>query len=359
MAKKDWRSPFLALKDQLLAVYDSNPRLYHGVMMAFRHERRELKEVVNSLEPAFNAKQLVHEVSLPTPGCSYHGHFYFGEDNIPVHQLQRHLSGCREWIAAIPKELLPPLQPPRLTSQADADLTLWTELVYQLAFLAEAPYFTAVAEFQEQAGATTFFLWHECPQPAGCDPVPWLLRPLESEQDIIDCEDSFRIEGFRLPDIIGAYLEQEFILSSIAAVDVLVFMLEGLKEKALRTKKTKRRRRGEAGKKAEEEAAQLVLKIGLEHKKRREQGIDDRPLKAEEMAELMGWYSGNGTPSQYKVSRRLKKHFGTDPMQAYKEAFEDDSLRDLLFETLKHQDVNLIADHREQSPDAWIDSEDR
>jgi hypothetical protein len=331
MTTKDWRSPFLAFREQLLAINDSNAELYHGVLISFRHDLANLGPVVETLEPAFIGKNLVGRISIPTNRCQYHGHFFFGPSNTPFHQLQRGLVDLQQWVDAIPKGLLPRLEVPRLDSQADTNLALWVNLVYQLAFLVDAPYLTAQVEFQENAGEFPFNMWHEWPQPAGCDPGPWLINQGDTSGHISHWETKFQDQRYHLPDIIDAYLDQELIKSSIAAIDVLVFMVDRLQEYATPTKPKKTGHTSGAVTKRVQKDRELVLDVILAHTtKPAPKGEEKQPLGQSEIAEKLGWYNGKGEPNQPKVNRRMETIFGPKPMDAYKELFENGELKQRL-----------------------------
>lgn len=106
MSKSNWKLPFLRFRDRIRPLFDSGVKLYHGILMAPFHERKDVKDVVENLDPCFRGKSKVAEIETPTEGCQFHSHYFFG-DSGGCKVLEHALLGIHDWIQAVPKELLP------------------------------------------------------------------------------------------------------------------------------------------------------------------------------------------------------------------------------------------------------------
>ena len=235
MSRRDWKTPFLNLRDQLRPVYDANERIYHGVLMAPHHDSIDVEEAVSELEAAFEGKKLVRTIDTPTDGCSHHAHYYFGS-NSAVNHLGRSLVGIEEWIQAVPETLIPEFQIPIVPNQVDCNLVRWANLVYFLAWEIDTPYLGALVEYQALTFETGFFPWIEWPQPPDCDPRPWRIHQGDGVGRITSWESKFCDNDQWLPEIIDAFLQgdlmiREFLAASLTAIDCLVYMLEQVREK--------------------------------------------------------------------------------------------------------------------------------
>ena len=201
--------------------------------MAPFHERKDLKDVVENLDPCFRGKSMVAVIETPTEGCQFHAHYFFG-DSGGCKMLEHALLGIDDWLQAVPKELLPRFHVSyECINEPYRNLTTWANLVYYLAWEIDAPYLQAAVEHQARIEVVRFFPWSEWPQPAGCDPRPILIHQGDSSGQFETLIERFgESEEFQwCPDIIDAYLvgeeiSGEFIVASLCAIDILIFMLD-------------------------------------------------------------------------------------------------------------------------------------
>ena len=334
MAKSDWKAPFLKLRDQIRPLFDSGVKLYHGILMAPFHERKDLDEVVQNMEACSRGKTKVAYFETPTVGCKVHAHYFFG-DSGGCNVLGHALSGIDDWMRAVPKELLPKFTVPCESAfKPYKDLATWTSLVYYLAWEIDAPYLQAAVEQQARVEEVSSDPWSDWPQPEGCDPRPFLIHQGDTSGQFEKMLLRFsQCEEFRwCPDIIGAYVvgEQisgEFISASLAAIDVLVFMLDQVRGQELakqnelsspiKRKSTKPRR-------VSYDVMMLKGFLKLHHDPRETGEKALIPLTTKQIAEYMQWFNENGEPVQSRASRRMEDIFGPDAMSKYKVAFEGD-----------------------------------
>jgi len=122
--------------------------------------------------------------------------------------------------------MVPGFEIPRLQNQSDRDLIRWTSLVYYLAWATDAPYLDVELECCRHLGKISFFYsWAECPQPPDCLPFPWLIHQGMAGSRIEKTKKRFEDYGEEFPPFVDAYLTGEFVLSSLAAIDILVYKL--------------------------------------------------------------------------------------------------------------------------------------
>ena len=332
MAKTDWKAPFLNLREQVRPLFDSDTRLYHGILMAPFHKQKALKEVVKNLPAAGMAKECVATIETPTDGCDFHAHFFFG-DSGGCKILGQALDGIEDWMRAVPKELLPRFDVPSNTLvSAYQNLVTWTSLVYYLAWELDAPYLQATVEYQPRLEEVSSAPWSNWPQPKGCDPKPVLLHQETSSGDFYKFLERFGEpnEDYWCPDIIGAFLTAdpmcaEFIKASLAAIDVLVFMLDRVRgPEVVKQKKPLNRKKLRRNDEATREVTYLKIFLREHHDPRQNPATALKPLTVEEIAGHMGW---NEPGAQVKASRRMAKIFGPNAMKKYKSIFLEGNVR--------------------------------
>lgn len=342
----NWIEPFLKLYDSLQHIHAANPDIYHTVVLSANKSRSELEGCLGWLEPALCGRKLIREIPATTKGDGYHAHLYFSEDLRGLSQLQQNLRGIDEWFDRLPPGLVPGFDVPRAPNQCDRDLVKWTSLVYYLANAADAPYFDAQLEFQHDVSQIGFLPWSECPQPPGCGPLPWLIHQGISADQIERGMKRFREQGERFPDIVDAYLSRDFIESSTAAIDILVYKLNS----------ERRRRKNEVGdtqdssksksrkySKTKAAIGRLALSLQSWH------ALNRPCLTWSEIAVMAGIRTREGKEANSTVSRLMKAIFGSDPKKRYRnlvsatdggrelrrvvekaiEAFEDDYLESI------------------------------
>lgn len=122
----------------------------------------------------------------------------------------------------------------------------------------------------------------------------------------------------------------EFIAASLAAVDVLVFMLDQVRGQEFAKKaeilgsvkkKPSRPRRISAD--------VMLLKAFLRHHHDPRETGDKAmiPLTTEQIAEAMQWLNEDGKPVQSRASRRMADVFGLNAMDKYRSIFQGDIIR--------------------------------
>ena len=323
--------------------------------MAPFHEGKDLKEVVENLDPGDRGKVKVAVIETPTEGCQFHAHYFFG-DSGGCKLLGHALSGIDDWMRAVPKELLPRFNVPcDGMYEPFRNLVTWANLVYYLAWEIDAPYLQAAVEHQARIEEVGFFPWSEWPQPAGCDPRPLLIHQGDNSGQFEKMLRRFgESEEFQwCPDIIDAYLvgeeiSGEFISASLCAIDILVFMLdqvrgdEAVKQNELTTPiKRKSTKRSDIAKDI------MLLKAFLRHHHdpNKNDETAQEPLTAEQIAEAMQWVNKAGEPVQSRASRRMSDIFGPDAMNKYRGLFGGDikrGFRKILGDETR--DLEAIAD---------------
>lgn len=337
MSKSNWKLPFLRFRDRIRPLFDSGVKLYHGILMAPFHERKDVKDVVENLDPCFRGKSKVAEIETPTEGCQFHAHYFFG-DSGGCKLLGNALSGIDDWMRTVPKELLPRFHV-RCDSLSEQyrNLVTWANLVYYLAWEIDAPYLQAAVEHQARIEVVGFFPWSEWPQPAGCDPRPILIHQGDSSGQFETLIERFgESEEFQwCPDIIDAYLvgeeiSGEFIAASLCAIDILVFMLdqvrggEAVKQNELTTPI---RRRSTKRSDIAKDIVLLKAFLRLHHDPNTNNKTAGIALTAEQIAEAMKWVNKAGEPVQSRASRRMSDIFGPDAMNKYRGLLEGDIKR--------------------------------
>jgi hypothetical protein len=366
MSKSDWKLPFLRLRDQIRPSFNSRVKLYHGILMAPFHEGKDLKDVVENLDPCDRGKVKVAVIETPTEGCQFHAHYFFG-DSGGCKLLGHALSGIDDWMRAVPKELLPRFNVPcDGMYEPFRNLVTWANLVYYLAWEIDAPYLQAAVEHQARVEEVGFFPWSEWPQPAGCDPRPLLIHQGDNSGQFEKMLRRFgESEEFQwCPDIIDAYLvgeeiSGEFIAASLSAIDILVFMLdqvrgdEAVKQNELTTpirrKSTKRSR-------IANDIMLLKAFLRVYHDPNVNMKTAQEPLTAEQIAELMGWVNKAGEPVQSRASRRMSNIFGPDAMNKYRALFEGNLKKGfwkILGDATRDLDAIASSDDHDSEENDW------
>jgi hypothetical protein len=329
MATLDWKAPFLQFRDQIRPLFDSGVKLYHGVLMAPFHEREELTEVVRSLEACHEGKTTVAVIETPTDGCNYHAHYFFG-DSGGCQLLGHALSGIDDWLRAVPRALLPEFNVPcNSCYKPDGDLATWVSVVYYLAWEINAPYLQGAVEYQESIEEIVFYPWSEWPQPEGCDPRSLLIHQGNDSTQFEKFLERFGMsEEFRwCPDIIDAYLlNGEFVAASLAAIDVLVFMLEQIRGKDTvvpqNASAPHRKNRQSRSRRVSNDLILLREMLAELHNPEIHGEKALIPLTAERIATALEWISKSGKPLQARVSRRMAELFGPNGMEKYRKLFD-------------------------------------
>lgn len=335
MPKADWKAPFLRFRDQVRPLFDANVKLYHGILMTPFHKKGEIKEVIKNLAAADLGQPLALTIETPTEDCKYHAQFFYGESST-CSLLGEALSGIEDWIRRVPKGLLPEFDWKFRVNTKD-QLSAWTDLVYYLAWEVDAPYLQATVEYQSRIHDVSSFEWSSNPWPETCDPRPLLIRQGNSSNRFTEFLETFS-DKLWCPDVIGAYLRGEpfcgdLIGASLAAVDVLVFMLEQNRgQEAAKQNERPARRRPTQESRVTLEVKLLKGFLRMHHDPRETGDVALIPLTAKQIAEHMQWCNPDGEPVQSRASRRMEGIFGPDAMKKYKRAFlgDIDRLRDLL-----------------------------
>lgn len=320
----DWREPFLQFQDQLRLLDAVSLNISHCVALSVNRRDSDIQSMIHWLEPACQGKNLSLTIPVRTVGCQYHKHLFFSTNQHVIFQFGQLLTDIERWMDAIPGGFTPAFDIPKCQNQIHENLIRWVSLVYYLAWSSDVPYLFAELEFLESLEAITFSPWAECPQPTGCQPLDWLIHRSSAAGVIPKWKRKFEDRQTRIPDLIDAYLSGDLVAASMAAIDLLVYVLPG-----------KRRRRSPLTEPYVERLAakipgQKKTKRDLEDLKQRlliyhnpwtntdKDSNPEEPLYAHEIAVLAGWApSGNGQKGSSKVSRMMSILFGPGGMKSY------------------------------------------
>lgn len=331
MPKSDWKEPFLRFKDKLRPQFDEGEKLFHGILMSPFHEEKEIKEVVENQAAAYSEKPLALTIKTPTEDCKFHAHYFYGDKTI-CRQLNRDLSGIHDWLLGIPKGLLPEFNVSGQKTVPCENLLTWASVVYFLGWEIDAPYLRAVVDFQSRLHELCSVPWADFAWPQNCSPQPLLIHQGNSKRQFEKFLQTFSEpeKGPWCPDIIGAYLQGEpfcanFIEASLAAVDVLVFMLEQFRShrasKQNDPSTASKKRKPKTTWRANKDTIFLVEFLKWYHNPRNTGEKASTPLTAEQIAKELKWYSDAGKPLQSKVSRQMAEILGPNAMEKYRRAF--------------------------------------
>ena len=340
MATSDWKTPFLKFRDELRRHREVGPPLYHSILMSPFFTKNEIGEVIKSIAAADEGQPWAATVEMPTYDCKYHAQFFYGQ-KATCNRLSQALMGIERWLIDVPKGLLPRfyLQYPR--NAECTQLATWANIVYYLAWEIDAHYLQATVEYQAQLHEVTSVPWCEVEWPETCDPRPALIRQGTSEDYVSEFLKSYTIEGGRwCPDIIGAYISGgsmcgDFITASMAAADILVFMLDQVRGQEtddpnkLRSSVKKMRQS-----RSREISNEVILLRGLLESTHNAENHGQKartPLTAEQIAIALEWFSESGKPLQARVSRRMKEIYGPNGMEKYRSLFVRGKIRRGIF----------------------------
>lgn len=354
MNATNWESPFLGLKQRLRSLYEGNAPLFHSVLLMPHHGISEAASIVDLLEPSFQGHGLIRSISTPTEGCRHHAHYFFGSRTI-LRQMSSALRGIRSWIKAVPAGLIPEFQIPKLEDQTDEELVYWANLVYLVAFEADVPYLQATVEYQQDVDRIGFSPWDLCPQPAGCDPRPLLFHQRTSLVPLDVWENQFYADGLRLPDVIDGYLcgDQivgDFLAASLAAVDVLLYMLPRMvEEQSGRSSKKRIPRNRSKNARWQRDIDRLIGMLVRLHCKTTSPDFTTSPLTGSQIASELGLVNSEGKPNQSRASLLMKDIFGRNPMGKYTESFKRGDFRMGFAACLQDKGLNVdgVADGEE------------
>lgn len=338
----DWRKPFLDLKAELRPLYDASLRIHHGVVLSANRSAAELRPAFEMLEPAYANKNLVKTVEVETDGCTFHGHFFFADDRRGLNQLGRVLDRVGAWLEQVPEEILPRIRVPVLPSQTNRNLVQWVSAVYAIAWELDEVYLQAELEYLKSAQTLPFLPWIECPQPSGCDPRPWMIHEGDGTGRIPQWLEAFTREGLTFPDLLSAYLLEDLVASSLAAIDLLVYRmpqeLAEAESEPERQDSSRTRISRHQGKNALADRATLLAYLIVYHSS--PEGKKHGPLKQVQLAERLGWL-------QPRVSRRMKLLF-PGGMKGYVAAFANGIPKGFGKKGTFHGDFEAIADEDDE-----------
>lgn len=325
----DWREPFLEFQDQLRPLDAACLNIGHCVVLSVNRTESDIQSMIHWLEPACQGKNLSLTIPVRTVGCQYHNHLFFSTSQHAVHQFGRLLADIERWMDGVPGGIIPAFDVPKCQSQIHQNLIQWVSLVYYLAWSSDVPYLFAELEYLDSLEAIAFSEWAECPQPPGCQPLDWLIHRSTAAGEIPKWKRKFEDRQTRMPDLIDAYLTGDLVAASMAAIDLLVYVLPG-----------KRRRRSPltdaylerlatktpGQKKTKRDLEDLKLRLLDYHNPWTNSGEDkdgkdtdlEKPLYADQIAVMLSWAPpGNGRKGQSKVSRMMKILFGPGGMKSY------------------------------------------
>lgn len=324
-----YKTPFRSLKNELRAIWDSNQSLYHAVLLSPVVRGNELEKSIELLEPAEVGGVLAASVRLPSTNFAHHAHYFFGSQSAYT-RLWGVLNGLEGWMSAIPRELVPEFDLPRVSHHGDRNAALWASLVYYLAWKADVAYLQAELECQEAANDTYYYRWPEFPQPTGADPRYLLIHQKAPSVNPVEWKLKFEQSGYQLPAVVDAYFETDFILNSLAAIDVLLSLdqesaLDVTEQGTPAQLKPIRNSKGRSHEIARE-VKKLRAMLTCHHSPSNvdRNGDPVSPLTGYEIAQKMSWTSNGVNKVPSKVTRRMQELFGPDPMAAYARAFARD-----------------------------------
>jgi hypothetical protein len=320
----DWRDPFLEFQVTLQHIYEENLSVYHTVALSPSTERANLSRSLEFLEPAFHGKQLVLEIPVNTPGCSYHGHLFFADERNAINQIQRALSGIESWCDQFPPRMFPSFDIPRVSNQGHRDLIRWTSIVYYLAMETRAPYLEAEIEFQKDVNVVGFFPWNECPQPSNCNPLAWLVHLGIADNRIETARQDFREHDETIPDLIDVYLYEDYVKSSIAAIDIMAYKLHSERRHHERSEKRKPKRRRYKVSEMKSARMAMILRAVHENEVRilNSNGTVRHYLTWDEVAQKASILTNDKKPASSTVSRLADIIFGDDASTTYRRLAE-------------------------------------
>lgn len=322
---QDWREPFLGFQDKLRPLFDAGLTIGHCVILSVDRTESELQPIIPMLEPACSGRRLVQSIPVTTAGCQYHSHLFFADNRTGIDQLGRLVDDIELWMDFVPAGFVPAFDIPKCQNQVHQNLIRWISLVYYLAWSSEASYLFAELEYQTSIDTIGFFPWNECPQPPRCQPLEWLIHRTSAAGSIPKCKQQFADRGLRIPDVIDAYMTGEFVAASLAAIDLLVYVLPGKRRRtSLDTEDYAKRLSAKTPqhRKVNQDIENLKNFLLKHHNPWTNSDSDvdvNRPLTGKEIAVLMGWAPPeNGLKRQYKASRLMKIIFGLDAMKNYR-----------------------------------------
>jgi len=243
---KDLREPLFQLKDRLKSLMDGSARLYHAVLFSPSLTRAELALPISNLEPLIDKKlvdpilqdlfpgellvkprTIVEEISLATPSCGFHGHFFISEDGAIFEEFTRALSGIYNWLQEIrDSRLVSWINVPENPTGEIRDLIHWVSLVYHYGYEKETHHLMVNQHFWMDATDFRTQLWSECPI-LSSHGQGWLTyQPGKSfDNKTRDILESYTQQEFDPPEVIEMYLEKDLIGSSLSVIDVILYQL--------------------------------------------------------------------------------------------------------------------------------------
>lgn len=352
MANLDWKVPLLNFRDQIRPLFDGRVEVYHAVVMAPFHRRSMVGAAVRKLQAAMAGKTGIAAIETPTRDCDHHAHYFYGDKGAYV-ALGSALSGVEDWIQSAPPGLLPKFSIPRKSEGVKRDLVIWTCLVHYLAWKFNLPYLRSVCEFRPLLKEGAIEPWSKWPhQPEAIDLRPLLTHHGEFGGDMEPLKMVFaECDRFcYFPDLIAVQLlngktTAEFIGASLAAIDVLVFMLEQVvarDEATIRGSANQQRKTKKADAVIDDTA--LLIAFLHHYHMTRVTGAKGVPLTTTQIAAAMKW-------SQSKASRCMKKFLGPNAMAKYRSKFVNGRIHpgfaNLLKDGSRVIDAIVSRDHEE------------
>ncbi len=330
MANSDWKTPFLRFRDELRKHLEIGMPIYHSILMSPFYTKDEISEVIENVAAADDRQPRAAIVEMPAYDCKYHAQFFHGSKEICI-RLTQTLSRIEHWLIDVPKGLLPRFQLTYPRNAACSDLATWANIVYYLAWEIDAPYLQANVEYIGLLDEVTSFPWSDGKWPESCDPRPALIRQGDTGDYVSDFLKTYTDETKRwCPDIIGAFLPGErtmcgdFILASVAAVDILVFMLDQVRgPKSKNPGLVKRPARKRSRSRTIKDDVFLLKSLLVERHNVAKYGEKaKKPLTEKQLAIALEWFSESGEPLTSRVNRRMKEIYGPSGMTKYRSLFK-------------------------------------
>lgn len=334
MSQNNWKKPFHDLGQDLRSLLNTKHKLFHNNLMTPFHEAKQVDEVVGQLEPALDGEQLVGVIETPTSGCKHHAHYYFGNEDA-FNSLRQLLGKLDVLVKRMPVGMLPEYALPSMDDPKDRNLVLWSNILYFLAWEFELWYLDADVEFQESIGVFPFDRWTNLSKPVNADPRPILTHERSAQGKFEKWPEMFQRDNCRLPDVIDSYLidvgsniSGEFLRASVAAVGIIIGMLDTrVPSVSVKGKfeKRPRQRRKLRDRIVSEKFLIVTLLLNIHDPEANPDGWNES-LTQEDIARELGWISPTtGKPLQKKVRDRLLEIFPNGGHNFYKRCLINES----------------------------------
>lgn len=372
----DWRDPLVRIREKLEQMRNQYTEIHHAMIVAPVLQRDELDDSISKLAPLIQEdvipaalqpfmtvqpRVIVKEIALGTPACGFHGHFFMAKNHRAFEVFSEALEGVCDWLKTIRKSRhICWIDVPGVGHPRDLELVHWTSLVYHYGAVKNTHHLMVNFEFQSNSNYFSVLPWVECPI-LEKESTEWLTYQCDFEKKTRQIIASYAQRRISAPDVIGMYLEQDLVASSLSAIDLILYRLptERSRKKASQ-KVSKEWSLNELRKNSPKTlAGALAVVITLQglHGMGKEGDPEyelpnEQPLywSQKQIAILLGWTDAEtGSPLAEKVSRRFRIIFGPNPKQKYMNLVDEDDDLDNGYETLR-----VFLDRRRREIDKVI-----